>query len=226
MTKTADTNKTMQVSIQKGGLCEVTVGGVKIAAISSNGNVTTFTNKALVTKTASRTAKKVKGIEIGQAFNAVAVYGTKVKIAKDGVLTVHTKGIVTAKMALDTMPGDAMADGTVYVGVSPETGNPLFATPADAPATMSLEAAEEYAKSLEIGGKKDFRLPSKAELELVFKVRNSGVLAETFNTRGNSFAGNYWLKPASTYGVCGLRFSDGATYAGSQDVVSALRCVR
>ena len=39
--------------------------------------------------------------------------------------------------------GDTMSDGTIYAGISPETGKPIYTTPADAPdfITFDMEQA-------------------------------------------------------------------------------------
>src|SRR5260370_42273506 len=39
-------------------------------------------------------------------------------------------------------PGDKMPDGTIYAGVSPDTGKAMYATPADAPLTYTVNAAQ------------------------------------------------------------------------------------
>jgi hypothetical protein len=38
----------------------------------------------------------------------------------------------------DVQVGDKMPDGTIYVGISPDTGNAMYTTPADAPLTYTL----------------------------------------------------------------------------------------
>src|SRR4051794_158598 len=42
-------------------------------------------------------------------------------------------------------PGDKMPDGTIYAGISPDTGKPMFAASADAKLTMTFNEAKEYA---------------------------------------------------------------------------------
>jgi hypothetical protein len=67
--------------------------------------------------------------------------------------------------------GAVMPDGTIYAGVSPDTGRPMFATPKDAPLTLTFDEAAEYAKELDAQGHKDWRVPAKAELNVLFQNR-------------------------------------------------------
>jgi hypothetical protein len=64
--------------------------------------------------------------------------------------------------------GDRMPDGTVYAGNLPDTGTPMYTTPADAPLTMQWREARDYAARLDAHGHDDWRLPSKAELNELF----------------------------------------------------------
>jgi hypothetical protein len=67
--------------------------------------------------------------------------------------------------------GDLMLDGTIYAGVSPETGKAMFTTPADAPATSTFNQAQEYAAELDAHGHRDWRVPTKGELAVLFSNR-------------------------------------------------------
>ena len=53
-----------------------------------------------------------------------------------------------------------MPDGTVYAGISPETGKAMFTTAADAPATCTFNEAQDYAANLEAYGHRDWRVPT------------------------------------------------------------------
>lgn len=89
--------------------------------------------------------------------------------------------------------GDTMADGTIYAGVSPDTGEHMYAAPSDTPARMIFNDAAEDVRKFRLGGKKDFRLPSKNELNVLFKNRNKGSLSGTFNESGkNSYDVHYF----------------------------------
>ena len=64
--------------------------------------------------------------------------------------------------------GDKMPDGTIFAGISPDTGKPMYATPEDAPLRMEWQKAMNYAASLDAHGHEDWRLPSRAELNVLF----------------------------------------------------------
>jgi hypothetical protein len=61
-----------------------------------------------------------------------------------------------------------MQDGAVYAGLSPDTGEPMFTTPAYAPWTMKWKQAMEYAAKLDAHGHQDWRAPTKGELNVLF----------------------------------------------------------
>jgi hypothetical protein len=42
-----------------------------------------------------------------------------------------------------------MRDGTLYAGVSPDTGKAMYATPMDAPLSYTFNEAQEYAENLD-----------------------------------------------------------------------------
>src|ERR1035438_1397603 len=66
---------------------------------------------------------------------------------------------------------DKMPDGTVYVGISPDTGRAIYTTPADASLTMTFNEAKEYAAKLDAHGHQDWRVPTKGELNVLFQNR-------------------------------------------------------
>src|SRR5438270_12306526 len=73
--------------------------------------------------------------------------------------------------AKEAEPGDRMNDGTVYAGISPDTGKPMYTTPADAPLTYRFNQARRYAAKLDAHGHADWRIPSKRELNVLFNNR-------------------------------------------------------
>ncbi len=120
--------------------------------------------------------------------------------------------------------GDKMPDGTVYVGVSPETNQRIYATPADAPLRMTFNEAKEYATKLDAHGRQDWRVPTKAELNVLF---NNRAAIGGFNVTGSFPAGWYWsASPGYGWDAWGQRFSDGFQYYNGKGSHSAVRCVR
>jgi hypothetical protein len=86
----------------------------------------------------------------------VKVNGVSVEIHADGSILAHTNGAVKAcpvandnGTVISTEPkiGDKMPDGTIYAGTSPDTGDPMYTAPADAPLRMTFDEAAEYAKT-------------------------------------------------------------------------------
>jgi len=132
-------------------------------------------------------------------------------------------------MAAQTLnPGDVMPDGTIYAGISPDTNQPMYAAPEDAPVSMDFNAAAKYAKTLQVGDKKDFRVPSKAELNVLFQNREKGALKGTFNLTGAVEGGWYWSStPSPVLDIThAQRFSDGCQGIGDPDEPSSVRVIR
>src|SRR5260370_41766213 len=91
-------------------------------------------------------------ISLGDDFGTAVVEGggITVELSDNGDVTVHTNGNVKLRPAANdhakpqsTEPkiGDRMPDGTVYAGISPDSGKAMYATPTDAPLTMKSKAA-------------------------------------------------------------------------------------
>ena len=124
--------------------------------------------------------------------------------------------------------GDVMTDGTIYAGRSPTTHQPMYAAPKDAPLTMNFNQATEYTAKLEVGGKKDFRIPDAAELLVLFMNKDKGALKGTFNKSGLGAVG--WYRSSTPVNKDGFainrQFKDGATQECLQVLTSSLRCIR
>ena len=121
-------------------------------------------------------------------------------------------------------PGYKMPDGSIYAGISPDTGKPMYTTLADAPLAMTFNKATEYAKALDMHGHGDWRLPTKAELNVLF---NNRAAIGGFNVSGSTPAGWYWSGTQSLKWFAWRQdFSDG--YRDGFDKVhhSSVRCVR
>jgi Protein of unknown function (DUF1566)/Sulfatase-modifying factor enzyme 1 len=120
--------------------------------------------------------------------------------------------------------GDKMPDGTVYAGISPDTGKVMYATPADAPLTMTFNDAQKYAAKLDAHGHQDWRVPTKAELNVLF---NNRAAVGGFNVTGSNPAGWYWsASPNLKWIAWDQRFSDGYQNYDDEDGRAAVRCVR
>lgn len=123
--------------------------------------------------------------------------------------------------------GAKMADGSVYAGVSPETNKSMYTTPADAPTLHTWKSAMTYCGTLEASGHKDWRLPTDAELDVLYENKKSGALKGTFNLTGRGLAG--WYVSSAHYldvNTYGQRFSDGRLDSYGMKYDSSVRCVR
>ena len=128
----------------------------------------------------------------------------------------------------EATPGDEMEDGTIYAGISPVTKKPMYVTPQDAPGAYTFNQAATYAQNLNANGHQDFRVPSYDELDVLYRNRNKGKLAGTFNETGSNHAGWYWSSTEDAKGLAWAeRFSDGGTNADQYEFMAlSLRCVR
>jgi len=137
--------------------------------------------------------------------------------------TLRAGGWVEAQPAAPKV-GDKMPDGTVLAGISPETNQPMYAMPADASLTMTFNEAKEYAAKLDAHGHKDWRVPTKAELNVLF---NSRAPIGGFDVTGSYPAGWYWSASSRfTWYAWDQRFSDGDPLYDPKVNPSAVRCVR
>ncbi len=133
-----------------------------------------------------------------------------------------------AKPSVPPAVGQKMEDGTIYAGKSPVTGKAMYAAPADAPAGMSFNKAAKYAKKLEIGGNKDFRVPAKEELKMLYKNRAKGAFKGTFKTEDEEKAGWYWTSNSSSlpFMASSRRFYSGLPFPTFKLSRTSVRCVR
>jgi hypothetical protein len=100
----------------------------------------------------------------------------------------------------------------------------MYATPADAYLTMTFNEAKEYATKLDAHGHKDWRVPTKAELNVLF---NNRAAIGGFNVTGSCPAGWYWsASPYTTRKAWFQRFSDGAPGGNGKDTHLPVRPVR
>jgi len=120
--------------------------------------------------------------------------------------------------------GHRMPDGTVYAGVSPDMGKAMYTTPADAPQTHTFNQARVIAKNLDTHGHKDWRVPTKGELNVLFQNRDA---IGGFNETGPYLAHWYWSSSQRIILIAwAQRFSDGFQLYHGKYIDSSLRCVR
>jgi hypothetical protein len=133
------------------------------------------------------------------------------------------------KDSTNTFPaiGDRMPDGTVFAGISPDTGRPMYATPENATLAMKWNRAMEYASVLGDHGRRDWRVPSENELNVLF---NNRAAIGGFVTHGLTPQSWYWssqqdkgLRPD----ICAVaqHFKDGEQASDYKFHKLSVRCV-
>lgn len=122
-------------------------------------------------------------------------------------------------------PGNVMPDGTFYGGISPHTGGRRFYVAAQhAPLLMSWRDAQQYAEASDAHGHKDWRLPTRDELDVLF---NNRAIIGGFDTSGSFPASHYWSSTEYVGDFAWFqRFSDGYQRSYVKDNVLSVRCVR
>src|SRR5262249_1196948 len=141
-----------------------------------------------------------KEIELGDDFGEVVVEanGAHVLIHAYGQLESHraTTAPANAAAKMVVKPGDRMEDGTIYAGISPDTGGPMYTMSADIPGSFDLFRAEEYAGKFPGHGDRKWRVPSKDELNVLF---NERAAIGGFDQTGIDPAGWYWSSSRDIY---------------------------
>jgi len=142
-------------------------------------------------------------------------------------------GTVYAGLSMDTgkpsfvaAAGTRMPDGSIYAGISPDTGTRLYTTAADAPGVYTWRGAVHYCRSLSAAGHHDWHMPSLGELAMQFSNRAD---IGGFNESGKMphASGYYWSSLQVGDGSAwGQLFSDGFHEDFDKNLQSSLRCVR
>jgi hypothetical protein len=217
---------------------------------------------------------KTVALTIEETDDAVIIKqdGVEIDIGPNHSVVVHTDGDVKVQLAAanDTAVkaakavlevGDKMQDGSIFAGISPDTGKQMFAMPADAGLSITFYAAAQHAQKLnsvntlamtfneaaqcaknlnilKYLGHDDWRVPTKAELNVLFENREKGALKGTFKLTGSDPSGWYWsgtpfddsnyaYKPFDDHYAYCQRFSDGLQHVIlNRDLDASVRCVR
>ena len=107
--------------------------------------------------------------------------------------------------------------------VSPDTWRAMYTTPKDTLLACTFRDAAEFAFRLYRHDHYDWRMPSRAELNVLFQNRAA---IGGFDTTGSTPAGWYWSSSRYNGSAWAQRFSDGNQYNFFRIIQPALRCVR
>jgi hypothetical protein len=117
-----------------------------------------------------------------------------------------------------------MPDGTIYAGISCDTGRPLFTTPVDLPEIMVWFDAMRIASRAMLHGHGDWRVPTSRQLDLLYQNHEA---IGGFNESGFASEGWYWSSVSPLYGlVWARRFRDGNSDTASKLSLISVRLVR
>jgi len=116
--------------------------------------------------------------------------------------------------------GAMMADGSVFVGLTADGKQQIYAMPTDLDVTMTFNGAAKAVKKLNSDkalGHDDWQIPALENVYVLYKNKNEGALKGTFNTSGNKASGSGfpdWYWSSTEYRddpsiVWDVRFSDG-----------------
>jgi hypothetical protein len=101
----------------------------------------------------------------------------------------------------------------------------MYTTPRDAAIFYTFDKAQKYCSGLDAHGHREWRVPTKAELNVLFHNRAA---IGGFNLSGSNPAGWYWSssQKSGLWGAWGQRFSDGYQVTYYEVNLSSMRCVR
>jgi hypothetical protein len=170
----------------------------------------------------------VREISLGDNLGEVVVKanGSSVQFHPDG-----STNILSSVAPTNRKPGDKMPDGTVYAGLSPDSGAAMYVTPTDAPRLMTFNQAAKHAAALNAYGHQDWRLPTKLELLEIYRNHDEGSLRGTFNEslRYCGPANWYWSCTAhgdDSFDIYFLDFTNGVDDWNFRDLILSSRCLR
>jgi len=146
--------------------------------------------------------------------------GTGIYILDDNPLPVGGGNIAATQKELAV--GTVMTDGSIFAGISPDTGREMYLTAQDAPLTYTFNDAADFAKSLTAHNQNDWRVPTKNELKVIFDNRAaiSGFMV-------SDKPAWYWSSTQETsFSAWAQRFTDGHQVQRGENMASLLRCVR
>lgn len=89
-------------------------------------------------------------------------------------------------------PGDEMPDGTIFVGLNPKTSQGIYMMPKRFDSKYYRDESISFISSLEAYGHKDWRLPTRREMDIIRQQTSHESIAAVFNNR--SPGPWFWVK--------------------------------
>jgi hypothetical protein len=127
--------------------------------------------------------------------------------------------------------GGKTRDGTIYAGISPDTGRPMYTTPRDARFSplrrdADQDEAADYAKNLDAHGHKDWRMPTLGELRVLFNNRAAIGRFKDSNACPDGWYRTSTPGGADTSVATVIKFGSGRCTSTGRKGAARLRCVR
>jgi hypothetical protein len=156
--------------------------------------------------------------EINSALAAIEVAIAKTQMYLLDLQAAKTALAAVIQQAEQQFPGKLMADGTVYVGISPTDGRPLYAMPHDLTASHTWEQGQSAATAQTFGNQTDWRVPTKEELNLLYLGKQAiGAFKHDWYWSSSDHRVQYaWA----------MNLRDGSKYYGYKNCHVGVRCVR
>lgn len=146
-------------------------------------------------------------------------------VPEEGTRAAHVQRIIRED---DLNVGRRMSDGTIYVGLSPDTGAPLYMSLGAQAQAVTYDQACDFAANSDADGHTDWRLPTARELEMLHRFSGRrGSLSEVFNK--NSWQdGFHWSSTPDGGYAYAQQFmtSDGDAHLLKKDTRISVRLVR
>ena len=252
MTETATTKTQTGIELDiNENRAALVIGGIEVD-IFSNGNVVAYANDGVETRPVAApaaiaavtavaeaevaetepTGTEKNDLSISKDFNAVSLFGATVELDANGTLVITSPGKVQLKPGVEVptkelVLGQKMKDGTIFAGLSPDTGRPMYVTSADEKLKYSFNGAVQRAEQKSAETDNDYRVPTAAELNVLYENRN---IIGGFNLEGNCPDGMYWSSSPGTKhplksGVW-QRFSNGQQSGDDGKIGLRVRLVR
>jgi len=111
-----------------------------------------------------------KEVHLGDVFGGAIIYAgdSTIELNDRGDIVIHTNGKVETLPGPQRKIGEVQPDRTLYAGISPDTHRPMYIQPRDMPKLMTWKQSMDGAEFFQSYKHKDWRVPTKGELKVMF----------------------------------------------------------